>query len=145
MADAIAVFPPGVRITDSGNNPVAGGSIEFYTENLAAALTVYSDVDLSTSLGSTVYLNSVGVPVSAQGGSTEVQIYTGDADYGLIIKDSDGVTLRSYASVRGATDTANFEADTAISTVPVIQKSSTYQVIAADRGKMIEADATGGS
>ena len=62
------------------------GTVEFYLAGTSTPLTVYSDYGLTSSLGTTVSLNSAGYPVS--GGGSVVSVYTGTSAYKIIVKDS---------------------------------------------------------
>lgn len=143
MADNTKIFDPGFRVLDTSGNPAASATIEFYDAGTSDARTVYSDNGLSTSLGSTVTCNSAGEPSSD--GSSVVSVYTGTTDYKVIIKDSTGATLGTYDNQTGALDTSSFSNDTAVPTTAVIAKSANYTILSTDQGKVIDADATGGS
>lgn len=107
MVDAVAVWPPGFRFKDASGEIVAGGSVEFYDAGTSNAKTVYSNKELTTALGSTVYLDSGGSLVSAQGGSTKVTVYVGTAAYKVIIKNSSGTTLETKDNLLGAFNSAS--------------------------------------
>ena len=147
MPDAIAVLPPGFRLHNGSNTLISGGTIEFYNAGTAVARTVYSDSGLSSSLGSTVYTNSVGVPVASSGSATAVIVYTGASAYKVIIKDGSGSTLITLDNIKGALDTSTFltTGSTSTLTIPVASKTSDYTIVAADRGKVINADASSGT
>jgi len=143
MADSIAVFPPGYRVLDTDGDPVSGATLEFYDAGTTDARTVYSDNALGTALGTIVYCDSGGSPVASSGSASKVSIYTGDTDYKIIIKDSDGNTLETKDNLRGATDTAPFAAgDEALPTWPVISKTSDYTILTTDQANVINVDPT---
>ncbi len=148
MTDAIAVFPPGFRVTDDETGaPVSGAKLKFYTAGTTTPKTVYSTSDLTTtSLGSTVYTDSLGVPVASQGSNTAVMIYTGTAAYKLVITDSDDNTIVSLDNIKGAVDTSTFltTGSTSTLTQSVVSKTGNYTIVSADRSKLIEANANGG-
>ena len=102
MTDSVAVFPPGFRLTDTLGVPYNGASIEFYDALTTNARLVYADQALSNSLGTIVYGDSAGYPVSAQGGTNKVLVYTNTADYKVVIKDGSGVVIATHDSVKGA-------------------------------------------
>ena len=102
MADAVNVFPPGLRITDSTGTPVSNATVEFYTAGTSDAKTVYADKDLTTSLGSIVFTDSAGYPVTASGSSTKTLVFTDVDPYKIIIKDGNGVTIATHDNVVGA-------------------------------------------
>lgn len=148
MVDAVAVLPPGFRVTDNSTGaPVSGAKLKFYAAGTSTPRTVYSTSDLSTtSLGATVYCDSMGTPVASQGSNTAVMIYTGTTAYKLVITDSNDTTIRSLDNIKGALDTSTFltTGSTSTLTQPVITKTANYTIVAADRSKLIEANTTGG-
>ena len=102
MTDSVAVFPPGFRLTDTLGVPYNGASIEFYDALTTNPRLVYSDQALLTALGTIVYGDSAGYPVSAQGGTNKVLVYTNTADYKVVIKDGSGVVIATHDIVKGA-------------------------------------------
>lgn len=104
MTDSVVVLPPGFRVLDSNGDPVSGAKLKFYDAGTTDAKTVYSDSGLSTSLGSTVYCDTGGYPVSEEGGSTKVQVYTGVTAYKLVITTSADVTIASHDNIKGAVE-----------------------------------------
>lgn len=147
MTDSVQVFSPGFRVTDAAGAPVSGAKIKFYEANTTTAKTVYSDADLSVSLGSTVYCGSDGFPVASSGSNTEVSVYVGTASYRVVITDSDDVEILSLDDIKGALDTSNFLTTSSTSTLsmPVVTKTGDYTIVSGDRGKVINANATGGN
>ena len=143
MVDSVQVWPPGFRVTDANDDPVASGTVEFYDAGTSDAQTVYSDHTLSTSLGAIVYLDSAGSPVASSGSSTKVAVYVGDTDYKTILKDSSGNTLETKDNLKGAVDTATFAAASeALPIFPVISKSADYTILTTDQGNVINVDCT---
>ncbi len=147
MTDAVQIFPPGFRVTDDVTGaPVSGAKIKFYDAGTTTPKTVYSNSGLSSSLGSTVYTDSMGAPVASSGSNTAVMVYTGTAAYKVVITTSDDDTILSLDNIKGALDTSTFltTGSTSTLTQPVISKTSNYTIVAGDRSKLIEADPTGG-
>lgn len=144
MVDAVQVWPPGFRITDTNDDAVSGAYIEFFDAGTSDARTVYSDNTLSTSLGDTVYCDAYGAPVSAQGGSTKVAVYTDDTDYKVIIKDSDGNTLETKDNLKGAPDLSALSVTEATPVRPVVAKSANYTILSTDQGDVIDFDTSSG-
>lgn len=147
MTDSTRVFDPGFRVTDSNGDPVSGAKIKFYAATTTTPRTVYSDSGLSSSLGSTVYCGSDGVPVASQGSSTEVLVYTGTTAYKVVITDSSDVEILTFDNVKGALDTSGFLTTSSTTTLsqPMVVKTSDYTIVAGDRGKVINANPTGGN
>jgi len=147
MPDAVQIFPPGFRLLDETRTPVSGGKAKFYNAGGLVARTVYSDSGLSSSLGSTVYTDSGGVPVASQGSSTPVMVYTGTTAYKIIFTTSADVAIITLDNIKGAPDTSTFltTGSTSTLTIPVISKTGDYTIVAADRSKVVNADATGGT
>lgn len=144
MTDSIRVFDPGFRVTDTSGNPVSGAKIKFYNAGGLVARTVYSDDDLSVSLGSTVTCDSAGAPAASSGAGGKVLVYTGTTAFKVVVTDSDDNTLFEFDNITGALDTSDFESDTALPRTPVILKSTDYSVVAGDQGKIVNVDTTGG-
>jgi hypothetical protein len=143
-------LPPGFRGSDSDINPLANGYIRFYAAQTTTPKAVYSDADLSTSLGTSVALNSAGAPVS--GSNVPVLVYPGIGDYKLRYYSKVGVSEDPNV------DTLIFEFDdypggvaeveestTGLPTIPVDSKTTAYTVVTGDRGNLINANPTGGS
>jgi len=144
MVDSVQVWPPGFRVTDANDDAVSGAYIEFFDAGTSDARTVYSDNTLSTSLGTTVYCDTAGAPVSAQGGSTKVHVYTDDTDYKTIIKDSDGNTLETKDNIKGAVDLSSVTSTEATPVRPVVSKSANYTILSTDQGDVVNFDPTSG-
>lgn len=145
MVDSIRVFDPGFRVLDTSGNPVSGAKCKFYNAGGLVARTVFSDADLSVSLGSTVTCNSGGSPAASGGSGGQVLIYTGTTAYKLVITDSNDDPLYEFDDISGAIDTSGFEASTALPRTPVEIKSTNYSIVAADRAKVFNVDSTGGN
>lgn len=145
MPDSGTIFPPAFRVVTEGIAAVAGGSLEFYASGTTTPLTVYSNDALSTSLGSIVYLDSGGHPVSAQGGSTKVSIFTGASLYKVVVKSAAGVTLATYDGQRAAQDTSG-TAGSGSMTLPVDEMAvSSLTITSTDYGELKEIDVTSSS
>ena len=144
MADSVAVFDPGFRVTETDGTPISGAVIKFFSAGTSNPLTVYSDDDLTSSIGVTVTTNSVGVPTS-DGGSTASLVYTGTAAYKVRIERADTTLVNEFDNVRGALDTSNFLTGSVTATSPILTKSSAYTVVAADLGKTIVVNPSGGN
>lgn len=143
MADSQRIFDPGKPFLDANSNPLGGGTIYFYLAGTSTPLTVYSDADLTQSLGVSVSLDSGGFPVT--GGTTLVAIYTGTQSYKIVIKTSAGAPFATYDNLKGALDTSGYTTTYAIQTSPVLSKTAAYTVTTNDKGKHIACDPTGGS
>ena len=141
------VFPPGYRVTDASGSPISGAKIKFYNAGGLVARTVYSDSGLSSSLGSTVFCGSDGFPVASSGSSTPVNVYTGTTAYKVIITTSADVTIQTLDNRIGALDTSTFLTSGSTSTlsIPVTSKTGNYTLVAADRGKLVQGNPSGGN
>lgn len=102
MADAVAIFSPGQRLVDASGTPYAGATITFYNAGSTDPKEVYSDSDLQNSLGSVVYTDSAGYPVTAEGGTTKTQVFTGTSPYKLVIFDSATAETTTHDNCVGA-------------------------------------------
>jgi hypothetical protein len=136
------LLPPGFRATDADDNPLTGGYWKFYAGGTTTPKAVFSDAALSTSLGSQVNLNSAGAPVS--GSNTPVLIYLNTGTYKAELYDSDDTLLFTFDAIPGAEE-EEAAVTTALPTTPVISKTGAYTVTVNERGKLINANPTGGS
>lgn len=102
MVDSVQIFPPGFRVLDAAGAVVSGARIYFYDAGTESGKAVFSDINLSTTLGAVIYTDSAGYPVTAPGGSTKTLIYTGTDPYKVVIKDASLNTLASHDNVQGA-------------------------------------------
>jgi len=75
---------------DINGAPLAGGTVEFYLEGTSTPVTVYAEKALSTSLGSTVTLDSNGVKLCFAATTSFLKI---------VVKDSGGSTLYTYDGI----------------------------------------------
>ena len=148
MTDSTLILPPGFRFLDADGNPLAAGTIEIYDAGTSNARAVFSDSALATSLGSTVYLDSGGHPVSASGGSNKVLLYTGTSAYKVIAKSSAGVTVVTLDNIKGAIDTSGFVVTTAAPKRLVVSRPDTSWTVssaAADNGTVYKSNPTSSS
>lgn len=74
-------------------------------------------------------------------------VYTGTAAYKIVITTSADVTIVSLDNINGAPDTSTFltTGSTSSLSIPVIAKTANYTAVAADNGKTINANTTGGA
>ena len=143
MTDSIAVLPPGWRALDNNGNIITQATLYFYETDGVTAKTVYSDADLSESLGTEVSCNSGGYPVS--GGGTQVIVYVGSDSYNVLLKDGSGTTIWSHEDVKGAVDTSDFVSSGGlVAASPIVTVSSNTTRTTADAGKLINGNTTGG-
>lgn len=149
MADMIPVFGgPDYQCTDDDTGaPVSGGSLTFYDAGTTTPRVVYSDPGLTSSLGNVVSLNAAGRPVS---GSSLVTLYTGTAAFKVVVKDSDGVTLRTHDNLPGAFDTSGLAETgdvTGLGTGYVATQtiSADDTIVAGDEGHVFNVNPSGGS
>lgn len=134
MTDAVLVLPVGWRATDADDQPIPGAKLKFFAAGTSSPATVYSDSGLTTALGTTVTCDSGGYPTSD--GSTKTLIYTGTADFKLTITDADDATVISHDNIPGALVIPDASAY-AIPETPVVSRTSTYTIVDADQGKVI--------
>lgn len=83
----MALFYPGlIAATDTNDNPIVGATWTFYLEGTLTTVAVYSDVDLITSVGSTV--------TAGAGGRFANIYYNETVGTRAILRDAGGTTLR---------------------------------------------------
>lgn len=114
MADAVAIFSPGQRLIDASGTPYAGATITFYNAGSTDPREVYSDSELQNSLGSVVYTDSAGYPVTAQGGSTKTQVFATVGTYKIVIADSASGETITHDDCAGAVVGGTATEDTGI-------------------------------
>jgi len=102
MANATAVFAPGQRLVNTSGTPYSGATVQFREAGTDTPKSVFADADLTVSLGSTVYTDSAGYPVTSLGGSTKTLVYTDDKSYKITILDANAVTVAEHDYVKGA-------------------------------------------
>jgi Protein of unknown function (DUF2793) len=144
MPDNIQILKPGQRMTDANGDPYSGAVLEFYAAGTSTPLTVYSDYDLSTALGTSLTCDSGGYPTSD--GNAKVQVYTGSSPYKVVLKDSGGSTIWSHDNIIGALDTSSYLTDSDVTPdFPVVNTSSNLTPAAADQSKRYNIDCSGGN
>lgn len=142
MTDSVAVFGPGFRVTDNATGaPVSGAIIYFYDAGTTTPKEVFADSSLVTSLGTSVTCNALGYPTSD--GSTKTLIYVGTSSY-KVVATSDGVTLWSHDSCKGAVAVVDPGDLTVTSTTPVVTKSLSYTVLSADQSTVFVGNCSSG-
>lgn len=102
MANATAVFAPGQRLVDESGVPYASATVYFYAAGTTTGKIVYSDAELTTPLGDTIYTDSAGYPVTSYGSTSKTQVYTDSDSYKIKIVDPDGVTVAEHDNCKGA-------------------------------------------
>src|SRR3990167_1271148 len=142
MTDSIRIFEPGFQVTNSSNTPQSGAVLRFFNAGTSDTRTVYSNSGLTTSLGVTVTCNSAGRPAS---GGNEVSIFTGTTAYKVTAETSAAVSLWSFDNQLGALDTSGFDATAALPETPVLTKTGDYTILSADKGNVINFNATLGA
>lgn len=143
MADAVQVFPPGYRLTDSATGaPLSGSVLAFFDAGTTNPKIVYSDNALSIALGTTVTCDALGCPTSD--GTTKTHVYVGTADYKIIIKSSALVTIETKDNIKGAVVSSAGAGVTAIATRPVVTKSINYSVLSGDQSTVFVGNCSAG-
>lgn len=146
MPDSIAVLPPGWRaLNPSGTSKfLTDGVLSFYEANTTTPLEVFSDPDLTVSLGTSVSCNSQGYPISS--GNSKVLIYTGSAPYRVTLTSAIyGGSIFDHPEVRGALDTSAFLTSAAAADKSVVAQSTDLTLTASHKGKIINWNPSAGS
>jgi hypothetical protein len=142
MTDAVAIFDPGWRALDEFGAIVAGGQLRFYAAGTSDSLEVFSDKDLSQSLGAVVDLNSGGHPITS--GQHRTLVYVGAVSYRVQLRDASAVTVWDHDDVQGALNTSPFGATLATPRY-VMQATGNDVTITADQvGSLWQVDSSGG-
>lgn len=142
MTASIPIFSPMVRVLDASGDPVASGTVEFYSAGTSTPKTVYADADLTIELGTTVSTDAGGYPVTS--GNARTLVYTGTSAFKMIVKDSAGATLVTHDNVPGAVVVPDAETS-ALSETPIVSKTTNYTVVAGDQGKLLNCNCTSGA
>lgn len=140
MTDSVTVFPPGWRLTDSNDDPISGGTIEFYTAGSSTPKTVYSDSALATSVGTSVTTDAGGYPTS---GGNKCIIYTTTTALKIILKDAAGSAIATHDNFRPVNITTS--SGTGATDVEVHPKTADFTAVAGDKGYLFQCDPTGGT
>ena len=138
MTDHVTVFPPGWRLTDANDNPVSGGTVEFYSPGTSTPLTVYSDKDLTVPIGVTVTTDSSGYPSS---GGNKCLVYTTTTALKLILKDANGVALVTHDQFQPVGVTTSGGSGSSVN--HVLAKSIDFTVGSTQSGYVFNCDPTG--
>ena len=101
MADAVAVFTPGQRLVDTEGTPFSSCEVNFYEAGTTTPKLVYADAELTTELGTTVYTDAAGYPVTGSGSTTKTLVYTNTNSYKIQIV-ADAGTIAEHDNVKGA-------------------------------------------
>jgi CBS domain-containing protein len=142
MVDSVQVFDPGFRVTDANGNPVNAAKIKFRVVGGGAPKEVFSDKDLSASLGAIVRTRADGYPVVSFGSDTTVLVYTNITPYHIEITDTNDVPIfPAKDNVRGALDTSGFLTAASPSTlsIKVVHQAVNKTLSTADNGKVFNA------
>jgi len=139
MTDAVAVFIPGYRLTDSSTGePISGATIAFYDAGTTNPQTVYGDRNLTTALGTSVVTDSLGRPTSD--GTSPTDVFVGTADYKVVVSDANAVVLETKDNRPGAPVSSSAADVSVTATFPVVSKSLDYAVLAADQNKIFNVN-----
>lgn len=87
------LFPPGLRLLDADGNPINGGKVRVYTANTTTLASLYSDVNLSSSILNPVETDAAGYPAN---GGNECAIYCASGSYDVAFLDADDTMLASW-------------------------------------------------
>ena len=108
MTDSVAVFSPADRIT-ANNISVPGAKVKFFLAGTSTPKSVYSDAALTVSLGTVVYTDSDGYPVTASGGTSKTQVYIDTTSFKLVVTDASDVVLWTLDNAKGAFNTGTID------------------------------------
>ena len=142
MTDSIQVVKPGWRLTDDNDEPLSGGTLEFFQAGTSTPRTVYADKDLATPLGTSVTTDAGGYPSS---GGNRVQLYTGVGPFKMTAKKADASTVFSHDNIVGAQDTTGFSTDRAQPITQIEVKSADFTAGTTESGILYNCNVTGGS
>lgn len=128
---------PYQQVFDQNGDILSGALVYFYDPGTTNDRTVYQD-----RLRTTPHTQ----PVVANAGGWIAPVYPPDGPYKVVVKDAGGLTIWTADNVDGPLDTSTFLQDSdLVLDSPVVSKTTTYTVVAGDKGKIINANPTGGS
>lgn len=144
MANAVNVFPAGMRLTDSETGaPLEGAAVYFYNAGTAIPKTVYSDADLTTAIGTSVITDSLGYPTSS---NAKTLVYTDTASYKIRIlteAEPNGVLIAEHDNVKGAVVAGGSGTTNVAFSRPVEEKGGSYSIVStvgsSDQGKVFRS------
>lgn len=142
MLDSVAVFDPGLRITDANGSPESGATISFYLAETTTPYEVFSDAALTVSLGAVVTTNSGGEPSSD--GTSTTMIYRGTEKIKLVIYYPSTGTTRTFDNLQGAIDSASLSSGMTTWQTPTTVLATDTVLTSTAYGKLHQGDATGG-
>lgn len=143
MANSVAVFPAGYRLTDSSTGaPLSGAKIYFYDAGTNTLKTIYSDAELTNTLSNPIITDALGYPTS--NGVAKTLIYVGTSSYKVVIANSSDVVIAEHDNVKGAVQTVDPGTLSVQATTPVLTKSLNYSVVSGDQNKIFAGNCTGG-
>lgn len=118
-----------LRVTDANGKPVSGGKMYFFTAGTTSNATVYSDKDLTIPHAQ---------PVVADASGWLPAVYAPNGDYKIRMSDAAGATIREvdYVTVAAAGGALPLS-------LTVVGKTANYTLVAGDRGRVFECDASG--
>jgi hypothetical protein len=144
VVDSINTIGPGWRATDSSGNIITDGILAYFDAGTSNARIVYSDKDLSSSLGTTVNCNSAGYPITS--GNAKTLVYTGNTPYKVRLTSVlYGGTVFEHDNVRGALDTSIFLTSSTPYDESVVNTSTNLSLDATHHGHLINANCTAGT
>lgn len=122
---------------NQNGDPLGNGTIETYDAGTTNLRTTYQDS------GETV-ANSNPIVIGSDG-RLQDDVYIATGAWKFILKDANGVTIRTVDNIPGALDTAALQTDFARQICPVIVRTSATSMQPVDRGKCVDADGTTGA
>lgn len=121
---------------DANGNPLSGGKLETFDANTTTQRTVYQDAGETTPHTNPIILNSDGrVPAS---------VFVPSGLWKYTLKSSVDTLVKTVDNIPGALDTTAFSTEFAKPREPVITITSSTTLTNTERGKVVNADATGG-
>ena len=136
MADNLLLPLSFQRLTDSSGNVLPGGKVRIDQAGTDTLKDVFLDAGLASPAAN---------PIVADGGGLVPARYIGTGSYKQTILTADDIVVDTTDNLPGALDTSPFGAAEAIPLHPVIIKSSGDTIVVGDKGRVIDADPTGGS
>uniref|UniRef100_A0A6H1ZVI5 Uncharacterized protein n=1 Tax=viral metagenome TaxID=1070528 RepID=A0A6H1ZVI5_9ZZZZ len=132
-----------LQFFDGNGDPLSGGKVYWYNAGTVIAKDTYVDEAESAAAANPVILDAEGRP--DHGSGADAMWIRGS--YKMVLKDADDVTITTLDNINEY-DSADWTgltatiADLNSTTTTSVVKTTTYTIVAGDRGKTILADAT---
>ncbi len=143
MVDSVNTIGPGWRATSDNGDVITDGVLFYFLSGTTTPLEVFSDANLSVSLGTSVACNSGGYPVSS--GNAKVLVHVGVSPYKIRLVSTTLGTVWEHDGVKVALDTSDFLTTAAVADKPVTPSAVDRTLLVSDKGTIFNFNTTAGT